>query len=158
MTPIMRPCGYCGAVIAVTTPSWNAKRYCRQCYTEARRIASREYKRHLRRAANVKVRALLHQAHVVRWEEEARRLAKLSLHEGHVLLWRASPHRRRRYENNRTDKITDGYVRKRLCKNLPQLSRSSIPQSLVEVERARLQLVRAIKKVTPREKQRHEQL
>ena len=52
---------------------------------------------------------------------------------------------KRAAQNMLTDRLSDGYVSKRLKKNMPALRGVKLPQSLIEVERMRLMIVREVK-------------
>lgn len=52
----------------------------------------------------------------------------------------------RQAQNSRTERMTDGYIKKRLRKGIPTLKGVDFPKSLVELERLRLSIVRFVKR------------
>lgn len=83
-------------------------------------------------------------AHVKEWRRIER--GRYALHDGHVKLWKMETKDGALFVYNApTRNLTDGYIKKRLCKNFPALRREAIPSALIELERARLLLVRELR-------------
>lgn len=87
-----------------------------------------------------------HDAHVKQWVE-VRKQAKLMLREQKLkpaLSKEEIDQRRRDSDKRKTELLTDHYIKRRLKKNMPLLKGVTLPQSLIDLERARLLIVREI--------------
>ncbi|MBP8101103.1 MAG: hypothetical protein KAY54_04380 [Burkholderiaceae bacterium] len=56
-----------------------------------------------------------------------------------------SPEERRKQWNASTKNLSDGYVSRRLKKNMPSLKGVKLPKELIDLERLRLMIVREVK-------------
>lgn len=84
-----------------------------------------------------------HDAHVRLWREM--NAAAAAIHDDHVVAFGRTPEGKRWRSRMNNFDLTDGYVKRRLCKNFPALRREAIPRSLIEAERARLLLMRDLR-------------
>jgi hypothetical protein len=107
---------------------------------------SKEFKRLAKIMALPGYKAAKHDAHVKDWSRKKKEDAQALIvkRKKHAMPKEEIAQRMRDRDNLNTKLITDKYVRHLVVKSLPVLKGAKLPQSLIDLERARLLIVREI--------------